>query len=430
MFDLRERELRQVLSRFPLSRFTAAYGSGASRQQGYAAPPLSHEVNPESNSAHPLTHPVSSASQPMIDLLFVTNQTLDWHAENLRRHPQHYSTLARMLGVSAVEYLQRKSAGVYYNTLVPVTANLTSDSSAAHEFLIKYGVISTETLLRDLRDWNTLYVSGRLHKPVQVLHGAQGHDAELDKALQSNLRSAMTAGLLLCEATPSASSSLPFASAQSMMHLLKNRASQQKSPSTVGPALDENDPQYTYPLRRVYESLSSLSYMGDIRLGVAESPNKVVNIVAGNLSGFDQLYAPALMHFASATPMLHKRSQWLEFEPRNLSVTVDGSRAIRRQMWASLPLTVKQYAYQHYESSVLGRTPESNLLNTAESTAFVHDDLQHYCNVAEQQRILRASIGQIVRQSSRGQSVKGIMTAGARKSVRYAFSKVVKRFRG
>ena len=48
---------------------------------------------------------------------------------------------------------------IYFNTLVK-----TSDSH-----LIKYGVISTEALINDLLDWRSLYVAGRLHKPVAYM---------------------------------------------------------------------------------------------------------------------------------------------------------------------------------------------------------------------------------------------------------------------
>lgn len=33
--------------------------------------------------------------------------------------------------------------------------------------LIKYGVVSSSTLCQDLQNWTTLYLSGRMHKPVR-----------------------------------------------------------------------------------------------------------------------------------------------------------------------------------------------------------------------------------------------------------------------
>jgi hypothetical protein len=62
--------------------------------------------------------------------------------------------------------------------------------------VIKYGVVGADVLLRDLRGWDTLYIAGRLHKPV--LHLAR--DAELAAAAEANLAAALAAGLLLLPA--------------------------------------------------------------------------------------------------------------------------------------------------------------------------------------------------------------------------------------
>ena len=59
--------------------------------------------------------------------------------------------------------------------------------------MIKYGVVGADVLPRDLRAWDTLYIAGRLHKPV--LHLTR--DAELAAAAEANLAAALAAGLLL-----------------------------------------------------------------------------------------------------------------------------------------------------------------------------------------------------------------------------------------
>ena len=60
--------------------------------------------------------------------------------------------------------------------------------------LLKYGVISTADFLTDLTQWKWLYISGRLHKPVQFLTSCQDH---ISSALQQNLQSAILCALLL-----------------------------------------------------------------------------------------------------------------------------------------------------------------------------------------------------------------------------------------
>lgn len=71
--------------------------------------------------------------------------------------------------------------------------NLLPPSPASRAQVIKYGVVGADVLLRDLHAWDTLYIAGRLHKPV--LHLIR--DAELAAAAEANLAAALAAGLLL-----------------------------------------------------------------------------------------------------------------------------------------------------------------------------------------------------------------------------------------
>jgi mitochondrial translocator assembly and maintenance protein 41 len=57
---------------------------------------------------------------------------------------------------------------------------------------IKYGVVSMHHLLRDLDEWETLYLAGRLHKPVNILR----EEAKVHLASQENLKNAVKVALL------------------------------------------------------------------------------------------------------------------------------------------------------------------------------------------------------------------------------------------
>ena len=109
-------------------------------------------------------------------------------------------------------------ARIYFNTLIPFETGL-----------IKYGVISESDLVTDLLDWETLYVAGRLHKPVNILE--QGGEEEVGMALRQNLMSSLHTALLL----------LPD----------------------------------TFTEEQLYLTLAGLSYTGDLRMIMGEDKNKV-----------------------------------------------------------------------------------------------------------------------------------------------------------
>ena len=207
---------RNILGNFPLKemRLAFAYGSGVFQQQGHI-----------------------NMSKNMIDLIFVVNNPISWHEENMNQNSGHYSFL-KFFGSRCLTQIQDKyGAGVYFNTLVPCEGRM-----------IKYGVISVGCFMNDLLNWDTLYIAGRLHKPVNKIHSC--NDEDISSSLITNNQSAVHASLLM----------LP-----------------QK-----------------FSEMQLYEEITSLSYSGDFRMVVGEDKNKIRNIVVTNMDHFRELYGGIL----------------------------------------------------------------------------------------------------------------------------------------
>ena len=205
----------KILSNFPSPlRLAFAYGSGVFQQHGHAA-----------------------VTQNMLDFIFVVDNPVTWHKENIKTNNSHYSFL-KYFGHKYISCVQQKyGAHVYFNTLVQCEGRT-----------IKYGVISTDDFVDDLLDWNTLYIAGRLHKPVNIIH--KDPCFNVANALLTNLQSAIHASLLL---------------------------------------LPEK-----FDGRQLYETVTSLSYSGDFRMKVGEDQNKIRNIVKPNIHHFRELYETIL----------------------------------------------------------------------------------------------------------------------------------------
>ncbi|KAI7524781.1 hypothetical protein KC331_g17905 [Hortaea werneckii] len=236
--------LRQVLWQFraPI-RYAFAYGSGVFGQ--------GKSSSSEDMSPHP--HPPKAVEEwqkggaKIIDFIFGVSHTQHWHSLNLNEHPDHYSGLKYLpYSSGAVSQVQdRFGAGVYFNPFITVNGTM-----------IKYGVVNLDTLSRDLSEWNTLYLAGRLQKPVKILRD----DPRIRLANQVNLISALRTALLM----------------------LPERFTE----------------------RQLYERIAGLSYLGDPRMNpyiTSENPNKVSNIVGAQLPGFRQLYVPLIEDLPNVT---------------------------------------------------------------------------------------------------------------------------------
>lgn len=298
----------------------------------------------------------------MLDFIIAVDNPLAWHTLNLDRNPHHYSALMRTLGPSAIAALQQTTFGarVYFNTRIPCP------NSAR---LFKYGVISTESLLADLRAWNTLYISGRLHKPVHTLIP----DSTIAKANKTNLLTATAAALV----------TLP----------------------TVF-----SEPAF-------YTATAALSYASDPRFFVrAEHPDKVANLVAPNLTRFRELYRAQVSSLTDALYAPSTTSNWSQ----------SSSRQSLQSLISLLPLSIitrMEHVVGHRPglSAVLRRKG----FGDGEIRKAAAECLAGFGRSNCKNALMKA-VGMVVWSSSVRQSVKGIFTAGIGRSLAYARDKLKK----
>jgi translocator assembly and maintenance protein 41 len=252
--------MESILEHFPTTSWAFAYGSGVFEQLGYAGSFSTCWLCPCRGTRVTrlsFTDEVA-APAPMLDVIFVVDDPQEWHAQNVALHPEHYSAAAR-LGAPALALIQALPAGLYFNTGMPLPgAPPPAPGNPVQQ--LKYGVVSTQALLQDLLQWRSLYVAGRLHKPVRFLKPPPAH---LVAPFQANIASAMAASLLL----------------------LPGR----------------------FPLHSWLHCMCGLSYRGDFRMAVGENPHKVTNIAAANTQHFMKLYLAsarqhALLHTLGVGP--------------------------------------------------------------------------------------------------------------------------------
>lgn len=320
--------LRQLLNIFPTRpSFAFAYGSRIKQQANKAA-----------------------SVGDMVDLILAVDDPLEFHRGNLEKNWSHYS-FVRGMGPKLITSIQENfGARIYYNTLIPV----------GNGNFIKYGVMKTQHLINDLLDWDTLYVSGRLHKPVEIIQEA--NTEPLTKALRINLQNAVHAALLILEET--------------------------------------------FTEEQLFMTIAALSYSGDFRMIVGEDKNKVENIVKPQVEKFKQLYQPYVTSDAMQG-LLHWNSL-------SKTLSQDTSSRVVFHHLNLLPKNAQQRLYLSWCKNGPSRDLDDVLLAVS----------QNY-NVSN---YVRKAIEEIVWSSSWSQSLKGVITAGFSKSMKYSSKKLRKMY--
>lgn len=324
-------ELRSVLWSFKAPiKFAFAYGSGVFPQQGY---------KPTDN--------------PQVDLIFGVTYAQHFHSLNIHQNWHHYSFLRRF-GSRCISSVQRDfGAGVYFNPYVTVNG-----------CTVKYGIVEVGDLEEDLIDWKTLYLAGRLHKPVHVLRDT----SQLAQARSRNFYSAIRVALLL----------LPE---------------------------KFNDVD-------LFTTVAGLSYLGDPRMVVGENPRKVQNIVNAQIERFRETYSPFIGNLPNVS--------WIG---QNLAQDMDPER--RGNMVRRLPKHLRASLYFQYRRK-FGPSAELGDHQADDASPYGTEFDRQIAADTELPLELAKSVKSIVAWPSTSQSVKGILTAGPLKSWRYSAEKLRK----
>ncbi|XP_057832805.2 uncharacterized protein LOC131043591 [Cryptomeria japonica] len=326
-------ELAEPLKHMPPVEFAFAYGSGVFPQPGR----------------------VVKDEEPMVDYILGVADPIQWHTENLQRNRDHYSFIMAHFGSKTVtEVAEKIGVGVHFNAFVPWK-----------DKKIKYGVIRMHWLIRDVLNWDSLYISGRLQKPVHILRD----NLNLENVNAANLKGATAAALLL----------LP-------------------------PEFSEED---------LFVKICGLSYMGDLRMFFAEDIHKVKKIVHGNINSFHTLYKDQIYHVAE-TGLLKLPSSAGDLQKK---IIQDFSVSTTRSLVSALPPAIRSRMGAELGEKItinnFGREVSEVLVKTREDAA----------------NSMQRAIKSIVRVSSLRQALSGCLAAGGVNAASYLAKKVLKAWR-
>ena len=172
----------------------------------------------------------NSKTVKSMDFIFVVDSLKEWLINDITKNPEDYTenTRKKLLKLSAKKLKGR--TGVIYNVVRDRKVNY------------KFGVIEKKDFIKHLSIWDSFYVTGRMQKPIYTFKSTK----DLDDVINSNRENVLLTSLLI---------------------LNKEK-------------LD---------VYELFEMLCSLSYKGDIRF-IIENPNKVSNIVRGNIDELLSIY--------------------------------------------------------------------------------------------------------------------------------------------
>lgn len=164
-----------------------------------------------------------------IDLILTVNDIYEFHKLNFKKYPNIYSNI----GIKLIKHVNNIGTDINYVSNIDYKNNT-----------YKIGVINKNDLSKDLITWDNVYMAGRCQKPISTLK------------IRDKVKN----------------------------EIIYNRLNALK----IALLLNHNK---TITEQELYETICSLSYIGDIRMTMhCENPNKIKNIVNGSKIEFREIY--------------------------------------------------------------------------------------------------------------------------------------------
>ena len=164
-----------------------------------------------------------------IDLILTVNDIYEFHKLNFKKYPNIYSNI----GIKLIKHVNNIGTDINYVSNIDYKNNT-----------YKIGVINKNDLSKDLITWDNMYMAGRCHKPISTLK------------IRDKVKN----------------------------EIIYNRLNALK----IALLLNHNK---TITEQELYETICSLSYIGDIRMTMhCANPDKIKNIVNGSKIEFREIY--------------------------------------------------------------------------------------------------------------------------------------------
>eukprot|EP00347_Sterkiella_histriomuscorum_P008238 403345852 len=216
----------------------------------------------------------------VIDMILIVDDTYKFHKENMnfQNNDKHYSFFTKRLPLKVTDMVNNSGSFIYFNPLIPFKnfphhelpnaqntyndQNENSNQEQAKDLRkIKYGIISVEKAVQDLKEWNAFALAGRLQKPVLTFINVdtqevnENKSSKISQAIEQNRDQALNLALFM----------------------------------------NFHNPHKNLHLMDLYTDLCGFSYKGDIRMRMKmENPNKVKNVVIGSFDQLNEVYMPRL----------------------------------------------------------------------------------------------------------------------------------------